>query len=84
MVRLLFFAGVREDLGVSAESIVLPPEVTTIGALRTLLCARGGPWSRLAGARSVRFAVNRAMVSTADAPVRDGDEVAIFPPVTGG
>ncbi len=82
-LRLLFFAGVREALGRSAETVVVPPGVDTVAALRDHLAARGEPWSALGSERRLRFAVNRAMAA-ADTPLSDGDEVAVFPPVTGG
>ncbi len=82
-MKVLFFAGLREAIGRSAESLVLPAGITTVGALRDHLAARGEPWSALASARNLRFAVNQQMVGP-EAPVADTDEVAFFPPVTGG
>lgn len=82
-VRLLFFAGVREALGRSTETVVLPPEVNTVGALREYLAASGEPWSPLRKDIRLRFAVNRSVVS-GDKELADGDEVAVFSPVTGG
>ncbi len=83
-VTLLFFAGLREAVGSSREALELPPAVTTVGALRAHLVTRGGVWAEhFALARNLRAAVNQDMAA-ADAPVRAGDEVAFFPPVTGG
>ena len=83
-LKLLFFAGLREALGSASESVELPAHVATIGALRAHLAARGGVWAEhFAPKRNLRAAVNQDMVS-ADAAVRAGDEVAFFPPVTGG
>jgi molybdopterin synthase sulfur carrier subunit len=82
-VRILFFAGLREALGAGSESLALPPGIGTAGALRDLLAARGEPWSALATMKNLRVAVNQQMVGL-DAPVKPGDEVAFFPPVTGG
>ena len=82
-MKVLFFAGLREAIGRSAESLVLPAGITTVGALRDHLAARGEPWAALASARNLRFAVNQQMVGP-EAPVADTDEVAFFPPVTGG
>lgn len=82
-VKVLFFAGLREALGVGSESLALPVGVTTVGGLRDLLAARGEPWSALATAKNLRVAVNQQMVGL-ETPVKNGDEVAFFPPVTGG
>jgi molybdopterin synthase sulfur carrier subunit len=84
MVRLLFFARLREDLGTGAEALALPPDVTTVAALRAHLMARGGAWaSVLANGKALRVAVNQEMADAATS-VKAGDEVAFFPPVTGG
>jgi molybdopterin synthase sulfur carrier subunit len=82
-VRILFFAGLREALGVGSESMPLPAEVGTVGALRDVLAARGEAWSALVTTKNLRVAVNQQMVGL-DAVVKAGDEVAFFPPVTGG
>jgi sulfur-carrier protein len=83
-IRLLFFASLRERLGMSGEELDVPPSVTTVGALREHLRARGGAWADVfAPTRAVRAAVNQDMVQPA-AGINAGDEVAFFPPVTGG
>lgn len=83
-VEVLYFAGLREALGTGRESVALPEGVSTAGALRAHLRTRGGAWAEaLAESRTLRVAVDQAMAS-ADAPLRDGAEVAFFPPVTGG
>ena len=84
MITVLYFARLRETLGTGSERIALPPEVRDLEGLRTLLVARGGVWKEaLAPSKPVRAAVNQAM-ATGDVPISDGDEVAFFPPVTGG
>ena len=84
MVKILYFAGLRELTGCGSEDFALPPDVRDIGGLRAALRARGGAWAEaLAETRRVRAAVNQDMAG-ADTAVRDGDEVAFFPPVTGG
>lgn len=80
-VRVLYFAGLREALGRAGESVELPAGVATVGALRDWLAGQGR--ERLASAKNLRCAVNQTMAGP-DAGVRDGDEVAFFPPVTGG
>ena len=83
-VKVLYFARLREDLGLSSERIELPAGVTTATALRTHLSQRGGAWEQaLAPGKAVRIAVDQTLV-TGDAPLADGVEVAFFPPVTGG
>ncbi len=83
-VRVLYFANVREKLGRDAEELELPAEVTTIAGLRTHLRARGGAWAdALAESRLLRTALNQEMAQPA-APIKPGDEIAFFPPVTGG
>ncbi|MBL8477850.1 MAG: molybdopterin converting factor subunit 1 [Sterolibacteriaceae bacterium] len=82
-VKVVFFAGLREALGTGSESLALPGGVATVGGLRDLLAARGEPWSALATTKNLRVALNQQMVGL-DAPLKGGDEVAFFPPVTGG
>ncbi len=82
-MKVLYFASLREALGVSSEELALPAGIATTGALRDHLAARGGAWSALTQARNLRCAVNQRMVGF-DAAVGEGDEVAFFPPVTGG
>ena len=84
MVKLVYLARLRGILGVAVESIELPREVATVAALLAWLRARGGAWAaELAPGRAVRVAVNHD-VARGETPVRAGDEVALFPPVTGG
>ncbi len=80
-VKVLYFASLKEALGMSGESVELSPEVVTVGALRDWLVGQGR--DALATAKNLRCAVNQDMVKL-DAAVADGDEVAFFPPVTGG
>jgi len=83
-VKVLFFASLREQVGRAAEEIELPADVSTVGALRAHLVARGGAWrTALADVRRLRAAVNQDMAPP-EVALRTGDEVAFFPPVTGG
>ncbi len=83
-IKVLYFAGLREQVGSGGEELDVPAGVTTVAGLRALLQSRGGAWqSALAQGRAVRIAVNQEMAAPAT-PVRPGDEVAFFPPVTGG
>ena len=83
-VRVMYFAGLREQVGTSCEDVELPAGVSTLAGLRSHLISRGGPWqSAFAEGRLVRMAVNQTMAPAATS-IRSGDEVAFFPPVTGG
>ena len=83
-MKVLYFAKLREDLGCAEEDLVLPQGVDTVAALRSHLVARGGAWQEaLAGRGAVRVAVNQELAQ-AGSPIKAGDEVAFFPPVTGG
>ena len=83
-VRILYFAGLREQVGKGSEDLELPDGIATLGALRSHLIARGGAWqTALDESRLVRMAVNQDMAQAA-APIKAGDEIAFFPPVTGG
>jgi sulfur-carrier protein len=84
MIKILYFARVKESLGLGQESIDMPKDATTVAALTAWLRQRGANWqAELAPGKALRVAVNQAMVSM-DAAIKDGDEIAYFPPVTGG
>ena len=81
-INVRYFASVREALGTGAESI--ETDAPDLAALRDDLIARGEPHaSVLARGRAVRMALDQIM-SGEDAALREGSEVAFFPPVTGG
>ena len=83
-VKVLYFASLREQLGTPGEEIELPAGVSTVAGLRSHLQARGGAYEKaFAGKALVRSAVNQDMVPQS-ARIKAGDEVAFFPPVTGG
>ena len=83
-VKLLFFAALREQLGTPGEELELPSGVSTVAGLRTHLKSRGGPYEKAFGEKTlIRIAVNQDMVQPT-ARIQAGDEVAFFPPVTGG
>ncbi len=84
MIKVLYFAKLREDLGKASEEFALPGGVTTVATLRAHLMTRGATWQTALGqGKSLRVAVNQE-VAEPGTPVRAGDEVAFFPPVTGG
>ncbi|EHY31975.1 MAG: molybdopterin converting factor subunit 1 [Sutterella parvirubra] len=84
MIRVLYFAVLRDAIGHAEDQVECPEGGTTLGAVREALVARGEPWaSAFANLKRIRGAVNQEMADD-DEPVKDGDEVAFFPPVTGG
>lgn len=83
-MKLLYFSWVRERIGRDEETLAPPPGVATVGALLDWLAARGpGYAAALADRSAIRVAVNQDYAE-ASHPVARGDEVALFPPVTGG
>ena len=83
-IKVLDLASLREQLGKPGEDLEIPPTTSTVAGLRALLMARGGPWqTALAQGKALRVAVNQEMAQPTT-PVKPGDEIAFFPPVTGG
>lgn len=83
MLNVLYFASLREALGCERETVPVPV-VATVAALLDALRARGGVWAQVLGEqRRWRVAVNQEMAAL-DGSLKAGDEVAFFPPVTGG
>ncbi len=83
-LTILYFAWLRERIGASGEEIALPEGVHTVSALVDFLATRSpGHESAFRLRRTVRAAVKQEFADLLD-PVRPGDEVAFFPPVTGG
>jgi molybdopterin synthase sulfur carrier subunit len=77
-----YFASIREALGKGSEAV--ETSAPSLAALREELIARGEPYAAsLAQGRAVRVALDRVM-SDEGSPLREGCEVAFFPPVTGG
>ena len=84
MMRVLYFASLREALGVSSEDLQPPPEIHTVDELVKWLHGRGAGWAeQLAIGKRWRVAINQELAGL-DAAVAAGDEIAFFPPVTGG
>jgi molybdopterin synthase sulfur carrier subunit len=83
-IRILYFARLREDMGIGGEMFELPGGAGDVRGLRAQLVARGGASATALGAgKAVRVSVNQDLARD-DTPVKAGDEVAFFPPVTGG
>jgi sulfur-carrier protein len=83
-LTVLYFAWLRERVGASEEQIPVPAGVATVADLITWLSARGpGHAGAFANRRTVRCAVNQEFADP-DTRIGPGDEIAFFPPVTGG
>ncbi|MCW5731088.1 MAG: molybdopterin converting factor subunit 1 [Alphaproteobacteria bacterium] len=83
-MRLLYFAWVRTRIGLAEEEVSPPSHVTTLGELVAWLGTRGpGHAAAFANHSALRFAVNQEYVGL-DGKISPGDEIAVFPPVTGG
>ena len=83
-MRILYFAWMREHTGCSSEEIQLPEKVGTIAELAKYLRRRSaGHEAALRNMKTVRVAINRRYAQL-DNAVSDEDEIAFFPPVTGG
>jgi molybdopterin synthase sulfur carrier subunit len=83
-VKLLYFAWVRQKIGRGEEVVDLPADVRSAGDLVAWLVSRGSGYAEaLADLKRVRIAINQEHANLS-APVGADDEVAFFPPVTGG
>ena len=83
-MKLLYFAWLRARIGQTEEELPLPAEVHDVASLLQWMSARGPRYTEaLRDLSVIRVAVNHEYVGR-DHPIRDGDEVALFPPVTGG
>jgi len=84
MAKILYFASLAETLGLKSEQLELPADCESVAELVALLRARGEPFdSTFDGTTRVLVAVNQEM-GDSDMQIRGGDEIAFFPPVTGG
>ena len=84
MIRLLYFASLRDRLKQDHEQLELPAGVADIEALTAYLAARGGIWAEIFDSEvTVLSAINQDMARPESA-ISDGDEIGFFPPVTGG
>ena len=84
MANILYFASLAETVGRRSEAITLPQDCRNVSELVTLLRARGEPFdSAFGGDSRILIAINQEM-SEPEADIHDRDEIAFFPPVTGG
>ncbi len=81
-IQLLYFGALAEALGRSSETYTTTDKAMTLGGLRERLSQRGAPWQALDNT-NLHMAVNQTLCK-AQTSLEDGDEVAFFPPVTGG
>ena len=84
MVNLLYFASLREALDTDREQLELGEDIRTIEQLKAVLIQRGGSWATaFTSDLGLLVSVNQQMADE-QTPIQDGDEIAFFPPVTGG
>ncbi len=81
MIQVLFFAQVRELIGVSSLSV--DASFSTADELRQHLIKNGDKWALALESGKLLVAINQT-ISALSSPIKAGDEVAFFPPVTGG
>ena len=82
MIRILYFASLRERLGASGETF--EEAAASVGELQRQLGNRGGVWEEVFDSDETVLAAVNQEIATAEQPLSDGDEVGFFPPVTGG
>lgn len=83
-IQVLYFARVKEKLNYSTEALDLPDEISNVAQLKQFLAQRGDVWADIfASQQLIRAAINHQLVDDA-ATIQPQDEVAFFPPVTGG
>ncbi len=84
MANLLYFASLRETLDSAKEQLDLPENVTTIAELKKLLAERGAIWKgSFSNDTSLLVSINQQMGND-QSEIKNADEIAFFPPVTGG
>lgn len=83
MARIFYFAWVREKIGLPEETLTLPEEISDVAGLLSFLRAKGEPYASVLADPNLRIAINQTYARPQDA-CTDRDEIAIFPPVSGG
>ncbi len=84
MIEVLFFAQVRERLDCPSLTLAMPDGGLDLDALQAhLIAEHGEPWGEVLGQENIIRAINQT-VADGNQPLSDGDEVAFYPPVTGG
>lgn len=80
-VRVLYFASAREEIGLREETVAVPADTRSLGALRALLCAK---YPAAEATISVITLARNLEYSSDEVELVDGDEVALIPPISGG
>ncbi|EUB75194.1 thiamine S protein [Pseudomonas sp. GM41(2012)] len=83
MILISYFARYREQLNLGGEKLPLTATLKSIDDVRQLLIARGGVWAEVLGENNLMCALNQELCHP-DQAIEDFDEIAFFPPVTGG
>ena len=83
MVKVMFFASIREDLGLTEVEVTIDGASTVADLVKSLVESHGAKWSEALNRENTLVAVNQTMVDYQHS-IYAGDEVAFFPPVTGG
>jgi molybdopterin synthase sulfur carrier subunit len=83
-IKLRYFAWVRERVGKPEEDVEVPPDVGTVAELMTWLSSRGEEYAHaFANPTAIRAAIDRTHVKP-QTPIKGAEEIAFFPPMTGG
>lgn len=85
MLNLLYFASLREQLSTAQEQLEQEQNITNISTLKQMLAKRGGIWKATFEGSDIPLlvSINQQMADD-HSNIKDGDEIAFFPPVTGG
>jgi len=83
VILINYFARYRDQLDLGGEKLPLTADLKTIEDVRRMLMARGEVWTNVLGECNLMCALNQELCQT-DQPIEDFDEIAFFPPVTGG
>jgi molybdopterin synthase sulfur carrier subunit len=84
MAKLLYFASLREALDKDSEQLSLPEDINTVTQLKDYLATRGARWQAAFTADTALLVSVNQQMAQADSSISDADEIAFFPPVTGG
>ena len=84
MAKLLYFASLREALDTDSEQLSLPADINNVQQLKDHLATRGAQWQAAFTADAALLVSVNQQMAQADSAISDGDEIAFFPPVTGG